>query len=540
LPWCEPAYQAVDWKGSVAQVTVLAQESHTYDWLSQRLSNGELHAQLLFWRECMRDIDRLDIVAFDWQPSAQGISLQLRLGDRQIGSDEAVERLLDECSNWPSGTQVTIEAVYETLSLAFMAKVPACGYAVYGVQGCPEPREPTAPVRGGPNWLENEYLRVEVDAQGELSLTDRTTGRIIAGVHRFEDCADIGDLYDFCPLPVDDEELRLRESSCCLQVAPGGTLAALRVHNVYQLPKSLASDGWSRSSEQVELRATSHLRLRTGSPILEILTTIDNTALDHRLRVCFPSGVVADTVHADGHFAVVSRPAVAMAAPDWCQPPSSLAAHHTWFAADDGRSGMAVFSEGLPEHEAVPMKGGLTLALTLLRAVGELSRSGLTTRPGQAGPSRPTPDAQCTGIHRFRYGVLLYPHDPWTARLPHLAASFDAPLVAQALPRSPGHLPPALSLVTVEGRDLLLTALKRSEAGDRVLVRFYNAGEEGTEALVRFGLPVGRVHRSTAEEIERTELDPVRPGEYPLEVQPAEIVSLLVDYRPVNSSGQAG
>jgi alpha-mannosidase len=540
LPWREPAYHVTDQQGTVAGATVLAHESHAYDWLSQRLSTAELRAQLPFWRECMRDIDRLDIVAFAWQPSAQGASLQLLLGDQQIGSDEAADRLLDECNSWPASTEVTITAAYEMLNLAFMADVPACGYAVYAVLAGPKPLEASSPVHGGTNWLENEHLRVEVDEQGELSLTDRSTARRITGVHCFEDCADIGDLYDFCPLPQGDEELQLQDSSCCVHVAPGGPLAALRVHNVYRLPKSLACDGLSRSSEQVELQATSLLRLRAGSPILEILTTIDNAAFDHRLRVCFPSGVVADTVHADGHFAVVSRAAAAIIADDWCQPPSSLAPHHTWVATGDGRCGVAIFSEGLPEHEALPADGGLALALTLLRAVGELSRSGLATRPGQAGPSRATPDAQCLGTHHFRYGVMLYHHDPWTAGLPHLGASFDAPLVAQTIPRGLGRLPPSLSFVTVEGRDLLLTALKRCGAGDRAVVRFYNAGDTCAEAVVRFGLPVDRVHKATAEEIELDELTPFGPGKYRLQVQPSEIVSLLVASGSLCSLSPAG
>jgi alpha-mannosidase len=135
---------------------------------------------------------------------------------------------------------------------------------------------------------------------------------------------------------------------------------------------------------------------------------------------------------------------------------------------------------------------------------------------------------------------MLYRHDPWTARLPHLAASFDVPLVTQAVPRKPGPLPPALSLVTVEGRDLLLTAAKRCEAGERFVVRFYNAGAGCTEALVHFGLPVSRVHRSTAEEAELAELDPLRPGEYRLYVQPSEIVTLLVDSSPEGSFSPAG
>jgi alpha-mannosidase len=91
----------------------------------------------------------------------------------------------------------------------------------------------------------------------------------------------------------------------------------------------------------------------------------------------------------------------------------------------------------------------------------------------------------------------------------------------------------------VEGRDLLLTALKRCEVGDRAVVRFYNAGDTCAEAIVQFGLPVDSVHRATAEEIEITELDPVGSSKYCLQTGPSEIVSLLVKFRSVGFLGPA-
>jgi alpha-mannosidase len=535
LPWCEAAYQVADHRGQVAAATLLAHQAHSYDWLCQRLCAAEIETRLHFWRQCLIDIDGLDIVAFEWQSTEDGVALHVQVGDRPLGSDPAVERLLAECKQWSTDTEVTITATYHAVSLAFMAEVPACGYALYAVQGGAPLPEAAPQVRGGTNWLENEYLRVEVDGLGQLSLTDRSTGRSVSGAHRFEDCADIGDLYDFCPLPTCDGELHLERSSCHAEVAPGGLLVALRVANVYRVPESLAPDRLSRSVEEVKLHATSLLRLRAGSPTLEIWTTIDNQALDHRLRVQFPTGIAAETVYADGHFAVLSHPAVPVEVDDWTQPPSGISPHHTWFGTSDGRRGLVVLSEGLPEHEALPSEGGLTLALTLLRAVGQLSCSGLTTRPGQAGPSRPTPDAQCLGTHRFRYGIVLYEGDPWTAGLPHLASSFDSPLLAQPISRGEGHLPPTFSFVALNGEDLMLSALKRNEAGDGAVVRFYNAGESTSTPTVRFGLPVDRVQRASAEEIELAELESIGARQYRLQVQPAEIVSLLVEPRSVAS-----
>ena len=116
------------------------------------------------------------------------------------------------------------------------------------------------------------------------------------------------------------------------------------------------------------------------------------------------------------------------------------------------------------------------------------------------------PNAQCLGTQRFRYGIVPYEGDPWTAGLPHLAASFDSPLLARPISRGEGHLPPAFSFVTLDGEYRMLSALKRNEAGYRAVVWFYNAGESSFTPTVRFGLPVDRVQRASAEEIELAEL----------------------------------
>ena len=42
---------------------------------------------------------------------------------------------------------------------------------------------------------------MRVTADGTIEVTDKRSGAVHAGLHRFEDVADKGDLYTFCPLP---------------------------------------------------------------------------------------------------------------------------------------------------------------------------------------------------------------------------------------------------------------------------------------------------------------------------------------------------
>jgi alpha-mannosidase len=57
----------------------------------------------------------------------------------------------------------------------------------------------------------------------------------------------------------------------------------------------------------------------------------------------------------------------------------------------DERKGATVYSDGLAEYEA---REDGSVAITLVRAVGELSRNDLPERPGHAGWPAPVPGAQ--------------------------------------------------------------------------------------------------------------------------------------------------
>ena len=76
----------------------------------------------------------------------------------------------------------------------------------------------------------------------------------------------------------------------------------------------------------------------------------------------------------------------------------------------DQEQAFTLLSYGLPEYE-LKLDGKGTLALTLLRCIGTLAADKLITRPGgKSGWHNDTPDAQCQGVHMFRYA--LFPQAP--------------------------------------------------------------------------------------------------------------------------------
>jgi mannosylglycerate hydrolase len=537
LPEGSPAFRVTDSEGQIAVAQVLACEREPYQWIPSQASAREVGESLAMWRAVLRDLHGVDLARYEWQAAGrrvgpadatEGLTLCLLFGDRHRASEQAAGQLLAEVARLPAGAQIRLEAFSYAIQLVFQANVPALGYATYAVEAGDTPPTLSALI-ASEREIENEHVRVTVAADGSLTVLHKATGQEYRGLHQFEETADVGDTYDFCPLPGSAGPTLLSSLPEVALIESGPLQAALRIHWEFEIPEALTADRRARSARQVALPVTSLVRLRAGSPQIEIATTLENHARDHRLRVRFPTGLSSQRILAGGHMASVSRPVTAPAGNDWVQPPSGLHPHQTWFAVDDDTRGLAVLSEGLPEHEALETVAGVTLALTLLRGVGWLSRGDLGTRRGQAGPALPTPDAQCLGAHSFRYGLLPYRGEASRTSLPQLASVFDAPLLASPMPAHRGQLPPRLGFVSLESEALVLSAVKRSETGDRLVLRCYNAAASRIRGRIRFGFAMAQAWQASAGEqaIRPIELEAQGAGCH-LEIGPCEIVTLLL------------
>lgn len=326
----------------------------------------------------------------------------------------------------------------------------------------------------GERGLENDHVRVEVERDGTLTITDRATGRRAPGQAGLEDVGDRGDEYTFDPVP-DDRPIGPSAIARVRCLADGPLVGELEVALDLRLPAGLTADRRRRSRRPVRVRVRLVVRLEADSPSVGLEVTWDNRVRDHRLRMLFRSPDAGDTLRSEGHFTVLERP---VGAPEPAQPwiEAPVATHHTCGAVAAGS--LSVTGTGLPEVEPVRIGDALDVAVTLLRSVGWLSRDDLVSRPGGAGPSIPTPGAQGFGVHHARLAVRL-----------------DGPLEDAALVRWSQEerfgvvLGPAAAvtsgLLEPAGASLAFAALKPAEDGDGVVLRLWNA----TAGPAQLGLP---------------------------------------------------
>jgi len=487
--------------------------------LSRRLREGRL------WRQVLRG-------GRTWVEDGMA-HVEISVATRGRADLTAARRLFEEVRGLAERGDIRVfevRAVTFLTDLVFLASgVPAHGYKTYMAEMQKGGRE-AASLPHGLSVIENEYYRVEVDPrQGTLSVLDKGSGRAFRGCNRLVDGGDAGDEYNYSPPHRDPLVSAPSSPPTITLVEDGPARSTVRVDMSYRLPAGLAGDRESRSPEAVEVPVTSSVSLYPGVGRVEIETTVDNRASDHRLRAVFPTGVKADVACAGAHFDVVERPVGAPEAPEGGrEQPLGTYPQRGFVDVSDGEAGLMLASDGLPEYEALTGGNGVDLALTLLRCVGWLSRGDFQTRQNAAGPVIATPEAQCPGRHVFRYALM--PHrGGWEAALCQ-AQWFNNPLRAFETDIHPGELPPEQSWLQVEPPSLVLSAVKMAEEGSGVIVRLYNVGEGAVEGRVRPWRPFSRARLVNLNEEALSEAAPDEDGWLNLRVGGKGIVSVRFDF----------
>lgn len=422
-------------------------------------------------------------------------------------------------------TLTTYFAVQRRLTFHAPA-VPGVGYRMFRLSSSPS-GQPGATTEPKPDhWLESDYLRVEVDPlDGTLTLTDKSTGQRYSGLNRLVDGGDRGDEYNYCP-PERDSLVTLPALSPRIE-REGDTL---RIHLLHRLPVALAPDRTSRAVDTTDLRVTVTVRLAADGRRLDLHTALDNRAQDHRLRALFPTGIDTDIAIVDGHFDRLRRgPLPVEDTAGWVEQPQPTNAMRAFAAVEraDG-SGLMLAARGLPEYELITGNDGATLALTLLRCVGWLSREDFACRVGQAGPELATPGAQCLGPAAFEYSLLPFGAGELDTAAAH-AYAFEAPLRAELCTLGAGALDPQARLLALDPAALVLTAIKPADAGDGFIVRCYNSSERAQSGHLTLGFPVASVEPVNLLEETQGEALPIEDEQrVTVEVPPKRIVTLRV------------
>lgn len=412
------------------------------------------------------------------------------------------------------------------VQLSFEAHaVPALGYKTYAFVKKETTLPETESLIVNDREAENEWLHVKIEENGSLTVTDKTMNRTFTDLLIYEDSGDIGNEYMY-KQPDGEENLTTKNSKAKVHILKDTPFeAAFEIIHEWELPRGanelLAQEQKEvipfmnriaqRVEETVPFKIKTVLTIEKNSKGITVSTTFNNQAKDHRLRALFPTDVETSVHYADSIFEIAKRNNVP--ADEWTNP--SNCQHQQAFVSVCNQSeGLTIANLGLNEYEVL-QDGRNTIALTLLRAVGELGDWGYF----------PTPEAQCLGEHTVTFRIYPHTGDCIETNAYQDAYQFQIPWVAKQTGIHEGTLPTIHSFIEWNAEHLSLSSVKIAEGSGDIMVRWFNAANQEDQLTIHSG---GReqCYRSNVIE-EKVEMLPLNEnGNWQVPVQPYEIITV--------------
>jgi mannosylglycerate hydrolase len=435
-----------------------------------------------------------------------------------------IDRQIVHYGNYDPFVQYTVQ---------FKDRLPAMGYKTYFVVEDGRPMTHTVTAREA---VETDFYRITVNPNGTLRILDKRLNRTFDQVLLLENGGDDGDEYDYSPLP--GETLRYSDQvQAQVSVKQNAYAGVIEIRYALPVPGNLEQ----RKAQVVDSSVGVHITVTVPmhKPVLEVRFDLENHAGDHRLRALIPTGIASAFAVADNQFGAIRRPVhdTAMAVWEqekWDERPDSIYPMLSFVGLSDGEHGVSVLTNSTREYEIVG-EAYDTIAVTLFRSVGVLGKEDLVRRPGRpSGIKLPTPDSQMLGRLTLDFAIATHAGETLQASVARTAKEYLTPVQCyNKIPHDAMKLNPAEcktplrhSLLQEAAPSMVLSTLKKAEASDAFVLRFYNATDREETAAFAFGPTVTAVRVANLKEQPAESLG-LSENQVELRVKPNQVQTLL-------------
>ena len=256
-------------------------------------------------------------------------------------------------------------------------------------------------------------------------------------------------------------------------------------------------------------------------PRIDFITSVENNHPRIRIRVKFDTDIDKSVYTCESQFGKINRKKNQYKIGSFVEKEFKVFPSLRWIDYSDEEKGITIINKGNPENEVRDK----SIYLTLIRSVGMLSSD------GSSGPPIPVPDARELKKYTFNYSI--YPHfgDWKKAKSYRQGYEFNYNLIAFQLPAGIKYRSKR-SFFKVSPENVIVTALKKSENGEGITIRFYEAeGKKTDTTITLFKKPkdVKVVNLMEEKDKEFDKKIKVEENEIKVVVNPFEIVTLKVE-----------
>ena len=411
--------------------------------------------------------------------------------------------------------------------LGFLADLPPLGYKIYRL--AERKRGVKSEIKLEPNKLENSFFKIKVEPEtGIIEVLDKG-GKLLVKGNELNIENEIGDLYYhrymFFELIKNESGEGLRYGAFkpkSFKIENGHLKSKIIFENEYyclRWPYRMLDKLKPMFYKYKVMDISKEVIIYRDLPRIEFITKVDNKYPNIRLRVKFDTEKERMVYFRETQFGVVPEPTEQFAiVGERKEKPAGIPNFLSWFDHGDGTRGITFMNKGIPAAE---MRDG-SVYLTLLRSVGTLSAD------GEAGPLVPTPDALELRDYEFEYALQPHEGDWREAETYKWAQEFHhVPLPVQGDFR--GSLPGKSSFLRISPDNLILSAFKKAEDGDEVILRFFETKGEETMAEIELFREIKRA--AVVDLLEREEFEMKPSGNtLKMQVKPFEIVTLKLRF----------
>ncbi len=329
--------------------------------------------------------------------------------------------------------------------------------------------------------MENEYLRVTINANGTYDVLDKESDRLYSSLGYFKDTGEIGNPWEHFVPENDETFTTLNEKAKVTLLHEGEMSVSYKIEIDWALPEGRSMDEKTRSKHLKPFKIENIVTLKKGSRYLEIETTVDNQSEDHYFQVAFPTNINAEFVHAQGQFDVVKRPVKKVDYSLYDEIPMTEHPMNSFVDISDNVHGVALLNTGLKAYEAADDECN-TMYLSLLRCFPLR----ICVTSDMQDYSSLDKGSQSIGKSTFRYAFMPHKGDWEEGNVWGESEAFNLTFsAAQLAPTDHGKNELEHSFIELEDTTLNISAVKRSEEGDGWVVRLFNPSDNAKTTKIR-------------------------------------------------------